>query len=86
VSDLWLIFHYIFFCPGDSLIDAIKDTDFGKFFELSEQSYGGPFSGFVSFLAWLWAGAILFNFLRWLGDIRDGFSEWLGRNRADRDD
>jgi hypothetical protein len=55
ISDVWLWFKWLYFYPGDGLLYAVMSgaPKIAYFFELSSVSYGGGFSGVVSFFAWL---------------------------------
>lgn len=55
ISDVWLWFQWAFFAPGDGIIFLLVDKlpTIGQFFELSYASYGGVFSGIISFFIWL---------------------------------
>jgi hypothetical protein len=58
ISDVWLWFKWLYFYPGDGLIYLMGNTKLGNFLELSANSYGGFWSGVVSFLLW-WIGFLL---------------------------
>jgi len=55
ISDVWLWAKWLYFYPGDGLLYFVirKAPALAKFFEISSNSYGGVFSGLVSFLVWL---------------------------------
>lgn len=59
ISDVWLWIKWLYFYPGDGLHYALMHglPKLAEFFEVSSASYGGGFSGVVSFFAWLciWA-------------------------------
>ena len=54
VSDIWSLIEWVFFLPGDGLLLVLMEMlpGIGTFFELMPESYGGWFSGTVSFLSW----------------------------------
>ena len=59
ISDVWLWLGWFFFLPGDALLAAaIALPAFGTFFEITQDDYGGWFSGIVSVVVWLFAGII----------------------------
>lgn len=53
ITDIWLLFKSLYFYPGDYLLNSIINTNFGKFFEISINDYGGFASGLISFFSWL---------------------------------
>lgn len=55
VSDTWLWFKWLYFYPGDLLLLGLMRgaAPVAIFFEISDGSFGGEFSGVVSFFAWL---------------------------------
>lgn len=55
ISDVWLWFKWLFFYPGDFFVYfLINNTpSIGHFFEITYSSYGGVFSGIVSFIVWI---------------------------------
>lgn len=54
ITDLWAWFKWLYFYPGDLIIKITisKIPAFAHFFELTQNSYGGIFSGIVSFIIW----------------------------------
>lgn len=54
ISDVWLWFKWLYFYPGDGLLYFVihKAPALASFFEITFDSYGGVFSGVVSFLVW----------------------------------
>ena len=55
VSDIWPLFEWVFFLPGDLLVLALMEElpEVATFLELTPaESFGGSLSGVVSFLAW----------------------------------
>lgn len=52
VSDVWLWVKWLFYYPGDWLIDILTNTALGRFLEFSAASLGGGLSAVISFLAW----------------------------------
>ena len=71
ISDIWPLAEYVLFLPGDYFIDEAKDQKFGKFLELSTNSYGGVLSGLVSLMAWALAITIVSAILGALADLAD---------------
>ncbi len=63
VADLWLWAKWLYFYPGDLLIHLIENSALGKFLDLSERSYGGPWSSAVSIVAWLIVADVLMRLL-----------------------
>lgn len=61
ISDIWLWFKWIYFYPGDGVVYFLvnKAPDIGRFLEMTYSSYGGLFSGVISFFVWLIALAII---------------------------
>ena len=63
ISDVWLWTKWLYFYPGDGLVYLLlnKAPQISSFFEMTLSSYGGVFSGIVSFIIWfilfiwLWA-------------------------------
>jgi hypothetical protein len=55
VSDVWLWIKWLYFWPGDGLIQLAmqKAPDMAAFFELSTAKFGGPLSLFLSFPMWI---------------------------------
>ncbi len=54
ISDVWLWFKWLFFYPGDWIFKHILlGLGSGNFFEISNNSYGGFFSGLISFTVWV---------------------------------
>ncbi|HSH49416.1 MAG TPA: hypothetical protein VK991_12600 [Halomonas sp.] len=55
ISDVWLWFKQLYFYPGGGLLYCIihKTPQITAFFEITFSSYGGIFSGVISFLCWL---------------------------------
>lgn len=55
ISDTWLWFKWIFFYPGDVFVYILINNTpkIGNFFEITYSSYGGVFSGTVSYFAWI---------------------------------
>jgi hypothetical protein len=57
ISDLWLWLKWLYFYPGDTVVYFILKDDknylFSQFFEIDYQSYGGVFSGIISFIVWV---------------------------------
>jgi hypothetical protein len=53
ISDVWLWFTWLYFYPGDLIIRTLGNSAIGRFFELSATSFGGFWSGAISFLCWL---------------------------------
>lgn len=74
ISDLWLWFKWLYFYPGDVILSKIIHTSFGSFFELTEYSYGGYFSGIISAIAWLIAFAILHE---WFTEAHEGLTKTI---------
>ena len=53
ISDIWFWLHRLYFYPGDfTVILLLGIPTMAEFFELSESSLGGIFSGVVSFGVW----------------------------------
>lgn len=54
VSDVWLWAHSLFFYPGDLLLAGVSKftPSIAGFFEFTPNTFGGVFSGIVSFLVW----------------------------------
>ncbi len=54
ISDVWLWFKWLYFYPGDGLFYFMihKKPPIAVFFEITFNSYGGLFSGIVSFICW----------------------------------
>lgn len=61
ISDVWLWFKWLYFYPGDGLVYFLvnKIPDIGRFFEITNSSYGGILSGVVSFFVWIIALGVL---------------------------
>jgi len=53
ISDVWLWFKWLYFYPGDYIINLLIGTDMGRFLEVSYYSYGGILSGIISFIIWI---------------------------------
>jgi hypothetical protein len=55
VSDVWLWVKWLFFYPGDLLLQVIVNyaPALATFLELAPSSFGGWGSGTISFFAWL---------------------------------
>ena len=71
ISDIWLWFKWLYFWPGDHIVNMLVESTHIKpiisFFEITitYDNYGGLFSGIVSFFIW----CILLN----LENIADHF-------------
>lgn len=56
VSDVWLWVKWLYFLPGDFIIriflEENKLSNLSTFLEISVASYGGFWSGVVSFIIW----------------------------------
>ena len=66
IADLGQWAHWLFFMPGDAFIAQFGPTGVGGFLELSQTSFGGVTSAWISGLAWLlvaWAIVWLRGFL-----------------------
>jgi len=52
ISDVWLWIKWLYFYPGDGLVYFLfhKAPSIASFFEMTPSSYGGVFSGMVSFI------------------------------------
>jgi hypothetical protein len=55
ITDLWWMFKYVFFGPGDLLVCALYPTRAGQFFEISVDSLYGWGSGVISLIVWSFA-------------------------------
>ena len=55
ISDVWLWFKWLYFYPGDVLIYFLVNStpSIRHFFEITSSSYGGVFSGIVSYVIWI---------------------------------
>ena len=62
ISDVWLWLKWLYFFPGDGLVYIIlvEFQSVASFFEMNGSSFGGPFSGFVSFFLWF----VIYGWLR----------------------
>jgi len=63
VRDLWLHFHWAFFYPGDWIIYYLSDTDYGKYWEISPNDYGGLLSALLSYFVIFTPIAVVLAFL-----------------------
>lgn len=54
ISDIWLWFQWLYFYPGDGVVYFLiyKASSIGAFLEMTPDSYGGVFSGIISFVVW----------------------------------
>ena len=52
ISDVFLWFQWLYFYPGDFLLNILIGTDIGQFLELSPRDFGRIGSGVVSFVIW----------------------------------
>jgi len=54
ISDVWIWVKWLFFYPGDLFIKILVDgfQSISQFFEITYASYGGFFSGIISFIIW----------------------------------
>lgn len=61
ISDVWLWVKWLYFYPGDGFVYFLinKTPAIGNFFEFTYSSYGGVFSGIISFFIWFIALAII---------------------------
>lgn len=61
ISDISLWIKWLYFYPGDWLLQASMKAapDLTTFLEVSQESYGGFLSGFISFFAWVLILSIL---------------------------
>ncbi|MCY1427556.1 hypothetical protein D9M71_434060 [compost metagenome] len=56
IGDIWLWCDWLFYYPGDTLILFLINhapPKFIQFFEITYNSYGGPFSGVISGVVFL---------------------------------
>jgi hypothetical protein len=53
ISDIWLAAGWLFHFPGDLAIAALLNAGFGTFLEMTTASFGGVFSGIVSFMVYM---------------------------------
>ena len=55
ISDVWLWAKWAFFYPGDGVLCLVmsKTPGVASFFEITESSYSGVLSGFITVLFWL---------------------------------
>jgi hypothetical protein len=53
ITDVWWMFKYAFFLPGDLLVCSLYPTRIGQFLELTPDSLYGWGSGIFSCIAWM---------------------------------
>ena len=70
ISDIWLLFKWLYFYPGDYLINFFveQEPEIGRFLELSYSYYGGFLSGFISLFSWITAIAMVVTSFNKLDD------------------
>jgi hypothetical protein len=61
ISDISLWMKWLYFYPGDWLLQALMKAlpDLTTFLEVSKESYGGFLSGLISFFAWIFILSML---------------------------
>ena len=71
IADVGQWAHWLFFMPGDAFIAQFGPTSVGGFLELSQASFGGATSAWISGLGWLLAVCALVYLRGFLLDVVD---------------
>ncbi len=59
ISDIWLWIKWLFFYPGDVLLQGLLSNGMAPFFEITPESFGGWGSGVLSVFAWFYLYVLL---------------------------